>query len=147
MREQRRRSASAPWFLLYTDSTSTIPRLKSKNLRLLAYFCACTARFASDLVGTPKCLVKSHAKSQMEISREIYVLVHVQSYNVLMLCQVVDLFIPVCCLNWDNGAIKQDFSIHQHSLVHKGSNQWSWERSPEIQSLKNNIFAKVIPTS
>ena len=60
---------------------SLVSNPKTSGLLLCLYSSVCVGPS-----GNPKCLVKSHAKSQMEISREIYVLV--QSYNVLM-CQLL----------------------------------------------------------
>ena len=53
--DQLRGNREADQHLCFRYMDSTIPLLsKSKNLKTLAIFCGCTARFVSDLVGNPE---------------------------------------------------------------------------------------------
>ena len=61
--DQLRSNCEADQLLCFRYMESTIP----KNWQPLAIFCACTARFVSDLVGNPNCWF-SHTMAHMALS-------------------------------------------------------------------------------
>ena len=54
MQKQRHRPAAAYQCFGFLFIDSTIPQLHKSEIKPLAIFCGCTARFVSDLVGNPE---------------------------------------------------------------------------------------------